>query len=462
MSGTTQPPHATGDGHFTKSLAELDGLQAGFYYLDKANPLPPLDCLSGRIIQTSTPTAGSALHTVPPFPHHVDILPGIDHLQKPAWCAIQNIRIEIDEIWTRLLSLTADPNLSTITHTIKNLHKQYRDATGLRDTGADAFRSILTGSTPTDLKTLLAFTCLSYAASNQLHSQQRSGSDEIFASVQACSSTISKQHERSAFFAIIQRLWPEAKRHLQIWGASESCRRPGPGCSTHQVPLDSVFGFTPEFGPGNGFGLWHSPTPAPVHQELGCGAFDFGGFSHDPPSQDDQTGYAAALSNPTTQMATCIPSAESLQKTTMFKVFLDLFKHLGELPYALSGRGSMVHDEQSLLAYFRKRPSCRDQIVDSFMKPFLHESLSKDLICQAIASVADKFVNLGYLQSIEKTVVFMVSLGNEVIDESSYQQFLEWVLGFQGNQDSPSPPTHPTRSSRRLNRGAVTKSVATR
>jgi hypothetical protein len=429
MSGNTQPPPAFGDGHVAKVLAKLDGLRAGLHYLDKANPQVPVpfsNRTAGEIhTEQTAPSSGPAFdfRAVSPSPHHPGILPGSDtdlcsHLQRADWCAIQNIRIAIEQVWLQFGNLTIELNLDIITH----LHEQYHDATGLRDAGADAFRNILMGSTPTDLKTLLAFICLSCAASIQLRTQQRPRNSEIFASIQAWSSAISKRHERDAFLVIVQGLWPEAKRHLQPAEASQPHQQPGAAVSTDQPPLDrdSFAWFAPEFGPANdAFGSQLSPAHAiPEHgYECPADGFNMGGFFNNLNSQDDQgdqTEYPKALFDPTAQFATChasTPSAEILQGTAMFRVILDLFKHLGELPYTLSGQGMMVNDGLSLLAYFQKQPSCRDQIVESFIKPFLIESLSKDLLCQAMASVAEWFVNLGYLQSIEKTKAYMVIIG---------------------------------------------------
>lgn len=113
---------------------------------------------------------------------------------------------------------------------------------------------------------------------------------------------------------------------------------------------------------------------------------------------------------PAIQMPT--PSVKSLHTTNISKAFFDLFHHLGEFPYILSGYGVTTKDSQSsLLAYLQQEQSRIANLVNGFIQPFLDQSQEKDPSFQAIAQVTKRLVSFGYLKSVCKAKLYMVQFG---------------------------------------------------
>ncbi|KAH6892500.1 hypothetical protein B0T10DRAFT_458209 [Thelonectria olida] len=100
-------------------------------------------------------------------------------------------------------------------------------------------------------------------------------------------------------------------------------------------------------------------------------------------------------------------SAEDLRKAKLFTNFFEFLWHLHDLTFALSGNRLTVQDLESLLTYLQERNSDRDHTIEDFMKIVLAESNSGGLVCQAVTSMTERFVKLGYLQSVELVTTYM-------------------------------------------------------
>lgn len=155
-------------------------------------------------------------------------------------------------------------------------------------------------------------------------------------------------------------------------------------------------------------------------------------------------------------------SVESLKKTQLFTVFSVLFKVLKQLCFVLSGQGMTAKDLSSFLAFFQEQHSIKDHIDEEFMRPLRDEGGSKDAPSQAIVSVASKFVNLGYLQTVEEVTAYMTIIGREIfdVDATAYQRFMEWILKPSRSTKSPSSPASSVHKPRRSSGGVVKKKAA--
>jgi hypothetical protein len=319
------------------------------------------------------------------------------------------VRNGIEDVWKKFDALATELNAVAI----NRIREQYHDAEGLRRAGVLAFQSFLEGSALTNLWGIFASTSLSYVISSSLCKQGRWAEGDILAGVQIWFCAIRNHEEKNAFVTIVQRLWPEASHHL------------------YKVPLH--MSEEPLFSP-----IWDPSPPPALRHQLYHANRKTGDVSNSEATLYNQSAYAGSYENlpafwaadpfatsgfspdtsqwlgpathSTTSQAPNMPIA-SLRGTRAFTVLFNLFDCLGELPYALSGRGMLNVSPHSLLRYFESRPFRGDILIEDFVRPMLAEGRSKGLFYQAIALVAEEFVILGYLQSTDLIKAFMISLG---------------------------------------------------
>ena len=198
-------------GHLEKALAEVDGLFAGFVYLDATESTSttngPRDDLAREL---------QALCAAVPFHESEDSQPCGTHndtrAREIAWSSIRTVRDGMAALWDHFVDVAA--NLDN--PTINNILADYQDAKGLRQTGAIAFRNTVTGLVPNDLCKIFAFCSLSYVVSRLLYSRNRIAEGDILAGIRLWLDALEKEDEREAFKLLAERLWPEARNHLHF------------------------------------------------------------------------------------------------------------------------------------------------------------------------------------------------------------------------------------------------------
>lgn len=218
-----------------QAFSEIDGLLAGFTYLDKMDP-------SQQVADSSFPSPlamDEPLAATEPEPilgtdqypmdiTDIDLSEGEDHGTVPPcsasssdahrqpmaaqWDAIRDLRKETEfhhQRFQRMELLSNDPILA-------QLREAYKDSKSVRITGILIFKDVLDGFKPTKLKDIFAFASLSYAVSKLLFKSRRIDEMEIFAGIKAWRDSISDTGEREAFNKLARHLWPEAKNHLHF------------------------------------------------------------------------------------------------------------------------------------------------------------------------------------------------------------------------------------------------------
>ncbi|RYO97328.1 hypothetical protein DL763_002788 [Monosporascus cannonballus] len=218
------------------AFAEIDGLMAGFKYLDQmapnagtedSSPASPPD-------DTPAPAAEVRLHqSCQEYPHGIDDL-DMSHDRRQAvdkdnqrptsevrpdrqpmaaqWAAIRSLGEETEHHHRRfqtMPSLSDDPILA-------QLREDFSHAKNIRKTGIIIFRDVLDGYRPTKLKEIFAFASLSYAVSQILFKAGRIDKFQILAGVKTWRDSISNDREKEAFNKLAYHLWPESKDHLHF------------------------------------------------------------------------------------------------------------------------------------------------------------------------------------------------------------------------------------------------------
>ncbi|RYP42467.1 hypothetical protein DL767_000155 [Monosporascus sp. MG133] len=218
------------------ALAEIDGLMAGFKYLDEMEPDPRTEESSPASPPDDTPAPAAEDHlrqTCQDYPREIDDLDTphdgrqvVDEdRQRPIsevrpdrqpmaaqWAAIRSLRKETEYHHRRfqtMPSLSGDPILA-------QLRRDFRDAKSIRKMGMLLFQDILEGYHPTKLKEIFAFASLSYAVSQVLFKAGRIDKFQILSGVKTWRDSISDDREKEAFNKLAHDLWPEAKDHLHF------------------------------------------------------------------------------------------------------------------------------------------------------------------------------------------------------------------------------------------------------
>ncbi|KAF5013943.1 hypothetical protein FDECE_72 [Fusarium decemcellulare] len=132
---------------------------------------------------------------------------------------------------------------------------------------------------------------------------------------------------------------------------------------------------------------------------------------------------------------------EELKGTMVFTAVLRYFEESGAFLYVLSGRGMLSNDLRSCLAWNQERSGEKRRIQLEYLHRLVAEKHTKDASSRGIVSVADKFVEVGYLQTIEDVQDYMTTIGRELFldDKVAYKEFREWVHAFrESSQSSPA------------------------
>ncbi|RYP92196.1 hypothetical protein DL770_001703 [Monosporascus sp. CRB-9-2] len=218
------------------AFAEIDGLMAGFKYLDEMEPDPRTEESSPASPPDDTPAPAAEAHlqqSCQEYPREIDELDSShdrrqvvdEDRQRPIsevrpdrqpmaaqWAAIRSLREETEYHHRRFLtmpSLSDDPILA-------QLRKDFRDAKRVRKTGIIIFRDVLDDYRPTKLKEIFAFASLSYAVSQVLFKAGRIDKFQVLSGLKTWRDSISDDREKEAFNKLAHDLWPEAKDHLHF------------------------------------------------------------------------------------------------------------------------------------------------------------------------------------------------------------------------------------------------------
>ncbi|KAJ4120058.1 hypothetical protein NW768_010341 [Fusarium equiseti] len=214
---------ARAQGHLKNALAEVDGLFAGFVYLDATEGTGtsaegPRDDLSQELQALCAATSSNESTDLPPYAMHNDA-----RAREIAWSSIRTVRDGMATLWKHFVEVAA--NLDN--PAINNVLADYQDAKGLRQTGAIAFRNTVNGLVPNDLCKIFAFCSLSYVVSCLLYSRNRIAEGDILAGIRLWLDALEKEDEREAFKLLAEHLWPEARNHLHFmdFGLGEQSQR---------------------------------------------------------------------------------------------------------------------------------------------------------------------------------------------------------------------------------------------
>ncbi|KAH7155871.1 hypothetical protein B0J13DRAFT_655535 [Dactylonectria estremocensis] len=492
--------------HLKKALAEVDGLLAGLTYLDTT--------------ERSTPAAENALpDDLEREIHDLEIQAspegetqsnnGINTTETPSesrrrdWSCIRDVRDGMELLWRDFDKLATKLN----TKTINELRGGYDNAQGLREAGVFAFRNTLTGPTPNNLKSIFAFTGLSYVVSCLLRDRKRLPEDSVLSGVQIWMNAIQDRDERYAFATLAKDLWPEAKNHIQFldfcmtekgWHGGEVLRgdqwasvgdgavvsgpdaflpqhtRPVnllsptiPSADQYQTPAIQNYNPGPvqqypfdytNLTPGQGLadhvmGLTDQTFETfELFQfmDVDAGSLCFpgtdkGGPSGLPPEMPsfDQTGSMSQTESDD------MTDDEPMSDTSVSREALQntpLFLALSTFLKDMYQLLYILSGMEMTARLLEKQRHIDDRIDQDYIWPLLTaDGYEKDTPSERILWMARKFVRSGHLQTVEEVRAYMTIIGLLIFDvgNTALQRFLEWINTPRITQSSSPPKAIP-------------------
>ncbi|KAF5001956.1 hypothetical protein FGRMN_697 [Fusarium graminum] len=468
--------------HLQRALAEVDGLFAGFQYLDETEPKSHVS--SARVYhQDDLALELDALCTGVPLsnPPSINIYDNNTntHTREIAWASIRTVRDGMQVIWDHFVALSHTLN----TPAINKIRDDYQDAKGLRHAGVFAFRNTLTGPAPNDLGKIFAFCSLSYVVSRLLHAKGRLAEGDILAGVRLWLDALEEESERVVFTTIAHQLWPEARNHLHypnFDGGQRMYQADWQQGEPHAPPINTNPAFASSFGSHQPSSYQHQPHQPSFNEPIvaenldapsafpGVGppyvteggpeclfahAVNVTGLSYnnfywhdfEPPQpyMDTNTELQMWPNSTSTQslqfdpmialdFATAgnttgqsnidsLPPAtqdpgrhnqsppgihpghntlESLHETSVFTAVIKYFRECCNFWFELADHGSVSKDLRSCLSWSQENLARKRQLQSSYMQPLLSKKCGQNSTPRGIISIAEAFVEWGFLQSI--------------------------------------------------------------
>ncbi|KAF4445666.1 hypothetical protein F53441_10615 [Fusarium austroafricanum] len=498
-----------------RTLAEVDGLFAGFIYLDEAEPIQHKNPRGGyqHHLALELNDLYNSCNAAPIYgyntsdPAQTFTISNEIGAREVAWSSIRTVREGIQVLWDHFDYVSRSLKMPAI----NNIHASYQGPEGLRQAGLFALRNILAGPIPKDLARVFAFCSLSYVVSRLLYTRGKLLEGDILAGVREWSGALEKEDERAAFETLVRRLWPEAQSHLHamnrnldppqqaagtLQGSSFSApyvyyENPAspfvdiglqPGASLDQqahssfsyqgnqrsfsLPLeadnrdlvsldldieasdmptlyaqnlaglaDSICDFSrstsvppmPDTRPWSDSGSIHSLN----FDTMNSMDFPAQTNTHNPPTAnphyepDDRL-----LLGPTT-------NTDNLQNSSVFTAMLEYLRESCHFWFELAGRGLVSRDHQSCDSWCHDRSGQKKQLQTLYIQRLLSKKPARDSASRGIVSIVDKFVEWGFLQSIEDTKFYMERVGDLLFDEQTdCQEFKNWIRSCQEKKKS--------------------------
>ncbi|KAF5025647.1 hypothetical protein F66182_2253 [Fusarium sp. NRRL 66182] len=310
--------------------------------------------------------------------------PGIDLSTAQSlklWGSIHHIWIDLERYCERLTRAVHTLNLSGCDMVLDS----FANPTRFYEAAVFTFRNTLTGLTPDSLGNIFALCSLSYVASCYL-----SDSDNTLVMhansphVEHWRNAIRSREHRQAFSDLIASLWPEAP--------------PTP----YSIPDPSIVSQDVTYYEDEYADLLNEPwNPDDTMPDL---------FGEDMPqftSQAQQSNHAHAES--AQPAGPEVPDLQDLQRTAVITNLTCFLEGCGELMHILSGCGVTAKGLPSYVTFYQNGTDVKEHIKSLCIQP-LRESL-QDVSTLGILSIVDRFVELGYLQTLDEVKGYMMCVG---------------------------------------------------
>ncbi|KAM0445374.1 hypothetical protein ACHAQK_001576 [Fusarium lateritium] len=344
------------------------------------------------------------LEATPPAvnqPHYNAVPPAQQNTES--WAVLSDIQIKLEESRISMMTEVAALDFSGLDPILDS----FVNPTPFYEAAVGSFRNTFSGTPPNTLGDVVALFSLSQVTSCYLRINGNINVLDIFSDIGIWESAVSDPRHGRAFNDLVQVLRSETVSSDQPYNI--------PALSVHypQTPAD--------FSMPSHLVCQEMPPEIPWQ-------YDFGKFSWGPghsmpefpvspilqiSSQDEQNDHTALeLTLDTPLSGPQAPDLQSLQGSVIITNLTDFLEQCGDLLQVLSGRGVT-----SRLSSGTSIDQCQSEvqaaIKSSFIQPLQNDKFFVDnLSAQRLLVVADRFVELGYLRSVDETRRYLINVGN--------------------------------------------------
>ncbi|KAI8631752.1 hypothetical protein F5Y19DRAFT_402904 [Xylariaceae sp. FL1651] len=473
------------------AFAEIDGLLAGFKYMDEMHSAD--EGRGASPAEQAPPEAIQAPEAVLPFKswqaqaqaeaqaedgdtHIPDTTSHLASERQPMavqWAAIKSLRAETDYHHQRFLAIPA----TTDNPILSQLRESYKDGKSVRKAGIIIFRDVLDGYRPTRLRDIFAFASLSYSVSQLLFKSKRIEQSEILAGLEAWRRSLSDAKEREAFDILALHLWPESKEHLQYSATQPPFRgQMSPGLWSGWGEVNESAATSKQNLEVPSMPDWSSPLfdhhsanfdyGQDVHNLADSGifgnainitnhthdAFDFSILSsgidthHHQPYDGGQGGPSSQPAEAESWSLGCPPPFNQdteqsdiqdshrgedleLRDSKVFLVVLAFLAEIQELLNILSGRGIVPRPDKLYKAEEEDQKRFYKTAQEIFFEPRCCDQQVPCRDFSALLAMARIFTEEAYLRTIPDVKHYLITVAVAVFPPGElFQQFVMWVM----------------------------------
>ncbi|KAF4445664.1 hypothetical protein F53441_10613 [Fusarium austroafricanum] len=318
------------------------------------------------------------------------------------WECLNDICTTLQDYWSRLME--AIPTLSLKDATLNS----FMDPAVFLQAGVLSLRNTMTGHTLHTLEDIIALCILSRVTSCYFHNEGNSTTGDDFSRFDHWTNTLSMEHQQ-VFNSLMKILWPETSN-----------------------PFPSVYSFQDlaEYNDSVNFNQSALIDLPLVHDDyllnelLGSGLDDavpdcltqLDSQFADQTMQDNCTD--SERTQATEPWTGDLPDQVDLglQGLAIVTNLTDFLEECGDLLQILSGRGVTTRHMHSSTTSSQKRPEV-EALVSSCRQRLRQNGSIQDASTSGILLVVDKFIDLGYLQTIEEVQEYILIIGKGIIPD---------------------------------------------
>jgi hypothetical protein len=300
------------------------------------------------------------------------------------WGLVQDIRVALDCCWQHLISVTPAQELPGL----EALLSSFPTPMSFYEAAIFTFRNTLTGPKPESLDAVIALCVLSHVTLSFLHQLHGSVDFDLYFDNDVWRDAIQDLEHRQTFNRLIEILFPET--------SPLSPRHTAPSFPPTMV-LD-LPSSTPHQNEDAG-----GPPPIlfiPENDSLMC---DW--------SDNLWSCLDAVNEYPIEPTSHHTSSLADLQGSAIMRNITRFLEECGESMHIFSGRGLTAKDLRSCVAFNQQGFAAKNLITSSFIQPLREHDICKEPSISGILSIVDRFVDLGYLQTIGEVRDYMLFVG---------------------------------------------------
>ncbi|KAI1034297.1 hypothetical protein LB504_004444 [Fusarium proliferatum] len=333
---------------------------------------------------------------------------------------VHDLETQIGHYWERLgqiVSTRATPSLTT-------LFNSFNSSTTFLEVAIFTFRNVLVGAKPDSLNAIFSLCSLSYIASCCLQ-RGRLQTDDIFRDIDVWWNAICDPQDRQTFSDLVAVVWPQVSTVLiDDTLNSQMPSRIRLGASTQSITATESSALVFDF----------------VQDDLLFSDLSNAAWELDL-VPDSSVVIDTKNSGPTSS------ALEDLQGSAIVSNLICYLTECGDLLHVFSGRGVTVKNLYSCIAFTQGGSEAKNR-VDSCVQRLKSGGSSQNPCMAGILSIVERFVALGYLQTPEELLKYMLCVGRRVIlEDEAFTAFCQSVC--ESTTTVTRPPTPPRGGRRR-------------